>query len=137
MLQEIREIGTHAVAIYDYLVAGLGNRWTEKKSPILSLILLAYPMFTLSSIRSKNQGLLPDAESYSHVFDIAVLLVLCTVPGPSPDGQSQALPAEGSHDSLQLLFSGPFNIHRLRSRSPLVSPNILFVIMFDVLKQRS
>ena len=63
--------------------------------------------------RSAAEGLPNDAESHFHVCDIALLSVVRIVPGTSLHGQSQALPAEGGNDSVQLPASGAVDIHRL------------------------
>lgn len=66
--------------------------------------------------RSKNEGLSTHADPYSYVCNTAELPVFRTVPWTSNNGQSQALPAKRSHDSLQLCACGAVHIYCLRSK---------------------
>ncbi len=71
---------------------------------------IIWPFFT-PLFRSTAEGLSTNAESSSHVLNTAVLPVIRTVSGTPINGQSQALPAKRSHDSLQLHASGSVHIH--------------------------
>lgn len=81
----------------------------------LGILLIPFPS------RSKNKGLSTHADPYSYVCNTAELPVLCTVPWTSNNGQSQALPAKRSHDSLQLCACCAVHIYCLRSKHPFKS----------------
>lgn len=115
MLQGIQEMGSHVKDIYDFLVAGIGRCVCVGGGGVLFIHKLILHRLSSPS-RSTDHRLSSDAESYSHDCNIAVLPVLCTVPRPSHNGQSQALPAQGSHDSLQLCASGFVSIHSVWSK---------------------
>lgn len=95
-------------------------------------------LFPLFPPRSSAKGLSTYADSWSHVCNFGVLPILCTLPRTSNNGQSKALPAKRSHDSLQLHASGTVNIHRLWSKTLFkisqhlkCCTNVLFIFFYD------
>lgn len=110
MLWKLQEMGSHALDIYNYLLAGMGRQLPLKVEKC-SVFRYLFPEDVALCSRSTDKGLPIDAESCSHVCNTIGLPVFRTVCGTSHYGQPETLPAEGAHDSLQFLPGGSISLH--------------------------
>lgn len=110
MLRQLQEMGSHALDIYNYLLAGIGRQLTLKVQKQFVFRYLFAENVSLCS-RSTDKGLPIDEESCSHDSNTIGLPVFHTVRGTSHYGQPETLPAEGAHDTLQFLAGGSISLH--------------------------